>query len=609
MYASAPYSPEVYVAGAMRRRRGGRRRKASEQIEQSPPGEAAEPTTLEAAEGPLSSCQPAAERLGIRRLYPEQERTVAASLAGHDVLVVLPTGFGKSACYQVPSMVLPQPVVLVSPLLALLRDQHEKLLARNIPVERLDGTIRGTARRAALQRIAAGGSLLVMTTPETLAGERAGRGAAQAGRVAGGGRRGALHLRVGPRLPPRLSASRRAPARARRAADPGADGDRDAERPRRHRALPRHARPRGRRRLAAPRQPGLRGHGDRRRRPPARHGALRQAPASAGHHLLRDDQGGRRPVRRAATAAHAGAPLPRPHGGEGTQRGAGAVHEATAGARSWWRPAPSVSASTSRTSATSCTTSRRRRSSSTCRRPGAPAATGGAPTASCSTIRRIARFTRRCCRRSRVRPDQLYRLAAALAAWAGEGRVPNLEALALVGATRRAAGEGAARGARRGRPGRPSTTTASASPRPAVGVRRAGAQPRRAVPDPAHAGRPATRPARRVRPHEGVPRRSSCGVTSARRPVSRAGCATSAAARRNARRPSGSRLPARKARNAANAGAAAGAVVAAVPFPLQRRVQRQTAEERFPPELRRAPHLPASSALQRTGRTTTSLPQ
>ena len=39
-------------------------------------------------------------------------------------LVVLPTGFGKSACYQIPSMILPKPVVLISPLLALLRDQH-----------------------------------------------------------------------------------------------------------------------------------------------------------------------------------------------------------------------------------------------------------------------------------------------------------------------------------------------------------------------------------------------------------------------------------------------------------------------------------------------------
>ena len=92
-------------------------------------------------------CRVAAQRLGFKSLYAEQERTVTASLAGRDVLVVLPTGFGKSACYQIPSMILPKPVVLVSPLLALLRDQHEKLLKRDIPVERLDGTVRGMARR------------------------------------------------------------------------------------------------------------------------------------------------------------------------------------------------------------------------------------------------------------------------------------------------------------------------------------------------------------------------------------------------------------------------------------------------------------------------------
>lgn len=110
----------------------------------------------------------AARRLGIEKLYPEQERVISEALAGRDVLVVLPTGFGKSACYQIPSMVLPKPVVLISPLLALLRDQHEKLLRRDIPCVRLDGTIRGRARREALERIRQGGSLLVMTTPETL---------------------------------------------------------------------------------------------------------------------------------------------------------------------------------------------------------------------------------------------------------------------------------------------------------------------------------------------------------------------------------------------------------------------------------------------------------
>jgi ATP-dependent DNA helicase RecQ len=110
----------------------------------------------------------AARRLGIDQLYPEQAQVVDEVVAGRDVLLVLPTGFGKSACYQVPAMVLPRPVVVVSPLLALLEDQHRKLLARGVRVARLDGTVRGTARKAALADVARGGPILVMTTPETL---------------------------------------------------------------------------------------------------------------------------------------------------------------------------------------------------------------------------------------------------------------------------------------------------------------------------------------------------------------------------------------------------------------------------------------------------------
>ena len=97
--------------------------------------------------GPVEA---AALRLGIRQLHAEQERAIADILAGRDVLMVLPTGFGKSACYQIPSMVLPKPVVVISPLIALLRDQYEKLLRHGVPCVRLDGTIRGKARREAL---------------------------------------------------------------------------------------------------------------------------------------------------------------------------------------------------------------------------------------------------------------------------------------------------------------------------------------------------------------------------------------------------------------------------------------------------------------------------
>ncbi len=112
----------------------------------------------------------AAQRLGIRSLHDEQRTAIRHALSGGDGLVVLPTGYGKSACYQIPSLLLPTPVVVVSPLLALLEDQVRNLQRRGVPVVRLDGTVRGKARAAAIERIIAGGPLLVMTTPETLAG-------------------------------------------------------------------------------------------------------------------------------------------------------------------------------------------------------------------------------------------------------------------------------------------------------------------------------------------------------------------------------------------------------------------------------------------------------
>ncbi len=172
--AEAPASDAPAIAGQnavrpageghRRRRRRRRRHHHGPHTNGAPAAAAAERTPSR----PPNEIDLAARRLGIQQLYGEQERVIRAALAGREVLVVLPTGFGKSACYQIPSMVLPKPVVLISPLLALLRDQHEKLLKHNIPCVRLDGTVRGKVRREALERISAGGSLLVMTTPETL---------------------------------------------------------------------------------------------------------------------------------------------------------------------------------------------------------------------------------------------------------------------------------------------------------------------------------------------------------------------------------------------------------------------------------------------------------
>jgi ATP-dependent DNA helicase RecQ len=124
--------------------------------------------------GPDVVRQVARQRFGIGRLHREQERAIGSILAGHDILLILPTGGGKSLCYQLPSLLLPRPTVVVSPLLALLEDQFLKLQQLNVPAVRLDSTVGAADRRAALARIAAGGSLLVLTTPETLAGAELG---------------------------------------------------------------------------------------------------------------------------------------------------------------------------------------------------------------------------------------------------------------------------------------------------------------------------------------------------------------------------------------------------------------------------------------------------
>ena len=80
---------------------------------------------------------------------------VAAVIEGRDVLMVLPTGYGKSACYQVPSMLLPKPTLVVSPLLALLKDQYDRMIEFGVPCVRLDGSVRGKKRREALERMKA----------------------------------------------------------------------------------------------------------------------------------------------------------------------------------------------------------------------------------------------------------------------------------------------------------------------------------------------------------------------------------------------------------------------------------------------------------------------
>jgi len=93
---------------------------------------------------------------GWARLRPAQKRAIDQVLQRRDTLVVLPTGFGKSAIYQVAALLLPGPTVVVSPLIALMKDQIDFLTGRGIDAARLDSSLALEESRAETSRSSPG---------------------------------------------------------------------------------------------------------------------------------------------------------------------------------------------------------------------------------------------------------------------------------------------------------------------------------------------------------------------------------------------------------------------------------------------------------------------
>ena len=110
----------------------------------------------------------ARQRFGVRQFRPGQRLVIERALGGRDTLGIMPTGSGKSLCFQLPSLLMSGTTVVVSPLLALMQDQHEKLTAANIPAAKLDSTLTASEEREAADDIAAGEPDLVYVTPERL---------------------------------------------------------------------------------------------------------------------------------------------------------------------------------------------------------------------------------------------------------------------------------------------------------------------------------------------------------------------------------------------------------------------------------------------------------
>ena len=98
-----------------------------------------------------------------------QERIVRSLLDGHDVCVVMPTGGGKSLCYQLPAVVLGRTAVVISPLIALMQDQAAQLAQMGIPAAVVNSAQPPHEQHQAMRRAAAGECRLVYLSPERLA--------------------------------------------------------------------------------------------------------------------------------------------------------------------------------------------------------------------------------------------------------------------------------------------------------------------------------------------------------------------------------------------------------------------------------------------------------
>src|ERR1700724_923011 len=103
---------------------------------------------------------------GYSSFRPLQERIVRSLLAGHDTCVVMPTGGGKSLCYQLPALVSGKTAVVISPLIALMQDQATALAQMGIPAAVLNSTLAADAQAAVMGKARAGVYRLLYLSPE-----------------------------------------------------------------------------------------------------------------------------------------------------------------------------------------------------------------------------------------------------------------------------------------------------------------------------------------------------------------------------------------------------------------------------------------------------------
>jgi len=108
------------------------------------------------------------EVFGFHRLRPGQEEVIRSVLSGRDTLAIMPTGAGKSLCYQLPALHLPGTTIIVSPLISLMKDQVDKLSDAGVEASQVNSALTVTERRENLEQFTSEQNDLLFTTPERL---------------------------------------------------------------------------------------------------------------------------------------------------------------------------------------------------------------------------------------------------------------------------------------------------------------------------------------------------------------------------------------------------------------------------------------------------------
>jgi ATP-dependent DNA helicase RecQ len=108
---------------------------------------------------------------GYHEFRPKQENIIRSLLAAHDTCVVMPTGGGKSLCYQLPAVISGKTAVVVSPLIALMQDQAAQLAQMGIPAAAINSFQSSAERRQVMEKAARGEYRLLYLSPEKLAAE------------------------------------------------------------------------------------------------------------------------------------------------------------------------------------------------------------------------------------------------------------------------------------------------------------------------------------------------------------------------------------------------------------------------------------------------------